>query len=82
MQIMEGDVIRTIRDNHQWFAHYHTAGNPGRNEIDARQELQYGAIAAAIAETGFTGWVAHEFIAKGDPARSLEQAREVVAGAG
>jgi hydroxypyruvate isomerase len=78
MQIMEGDVIRTIRDHHEWFAHYHTAGNPGRNELDARQELQYGAIAAAIADTGFTGWVAHEFIAKGDPARALEQAREVV----
>jgi hydroxypyruvate isomerase len=78
MQIMEGDVIRTIRDNHQWFAHYHTAGNPGRNDLDDTQELQYGAIAAAIAATGFTGWVAHEFIAKDDPARALEQAREVM----
>ncbi len=78
MQIMEGDVIRTIRDNHEWFAHYHTAGNPGRNDLDDQQELQYGAIAEAIAATGFTGWVAHEFMAKADPARALEQARNAV----
>jgi hydroxypyruvate isomerase len=80
MQIMEGDVIRTIRDNHQWIAHYHTAGNPGRRDLDQSQELQYGAIAAAIAETGFEGWLAHEFYAKGEPAESLAAARDVVVG--
>src|SRR5690606_21075887 len=58
MQIMEGDVIRTIRDQGHWIGHYHTAGNPGRNELDPTQELNYGAIAAAIAATGFSGWIA------------------------
>lgn len=80
MQIMEGDVIRTIRNRGKWFAHYHTAGNPGRNELNTRQELQYGAIAAAIAATGFTGWIAHEFMTTGDPAAGLAEARDVVAG--
>jgi hydroxypyruvate isomerase len=80
MQIMEGDVIRTIREHSRWFAHYHTAGNPGRNELDGRQELQYAAIAAAIAETGFTGWVAHEFLPTGNAETALAQARDVVGG--
>jgi hydroxypyruvate isomerase len=80
MQIMEGDVIRTIRDNQEWFAHYHTAGNPGRNELNAHQELQYGAIAEAIVATGFTGWLAHEFIPTGDARAGLAQARDVVGG--
>ncbi|WP_265500989.1 hydroxypyruvate isomerase family protein [Paracoccus beibuensis] len=62
MQIMEGDVIRTIADNHQWFGHYHTAGNPGRNEPDDSQELNYPAICRAIRDTGFQGWLAQEFI--------------------
>lgn len=62
MQIMEGDVIATIRDNHQYFAHYHTGGVPGRNEIDETQELYYPAIMKAIVETGYKGWVAQEFI--------------------
>ncbi|WP_235296564.1 hydroxypyruvate isomerase family protein [Portibacter marinus] len=62
MQIMEGDVIRTIKDNHQYIAHYHTGGNPGRNEIDETQELFYPAIMRAIVETGYDGWVAQEFI--------------------
>jgi len=61
MQIMEGDVIRTIHDNHEYFAHYHTAGNPGRGPLDATQELNYRAIGKAIAETGFEGFVSHEF---------------------
>lgn len=65
MQISEGDIIRTIRDNHQFFGHYHTAGVPGRNEIDETQELFYPAIMRAIANTGFTGFVAQEFIPKG-----------------
>lgn len=62
MQIDEGDVIRTIRDNHQYIAHYHTAGVPGRHEIDEKQELYYPAIMQAIVDTGFTGYVAQEFI--------------------
>ncbi|MCA8954958.1 MAG: TIM barrel protein [Planctomycetes bacterium] len=61
-QIMEGDVIRTIRNNHKWFGHYHTGGNPGRNEIDETQELYYPAIAKAVLATGFDGYFAHEFI--------------------
>lgn len=62
MQISEGDIIRTIRDNHEFFGHYHTAGVPGRNEIDDSQELYYPAIARAIRDTGFEGYVAQEFI--------------------
>ena len=74
MQIMEGDVIRTIRDNHQFIAHYHTGGNPGRNEIDETQELYYPAICRAILDTGFDGYLAHEFIPKREPLRSLREA--------
>jgi hydroxypyruvate isomerase len=62
MQIMEGDIIRTIRDQHQYFGHYHTAGVPGRHEIDDSQELNYPAIAKAIVATGFKGYLAQEFI--------------------
>jgi len=62
MQIDEGDVIRTIRDNHQYIAHYHTGGVPGRNEIDSTQELYYPAIMEAIVKTGHKGFVAQEFI--------------------
>jgi hydroxypyruvate isomerase len=75
MQIDEGDVIRTIRDNHQYFAHYHTGGVPGRNEIDTTQELNYPAIMEAIIKTGYTGYVAQEFIPLADdPWRSLQEA--------
>jgi hydroxypyruvate isomerase len=74
MQIMEGDVIRTLRENHQWIAHYHTGGVPGRNEIDESQELNYPAIVRAIADTGFSGYMAHEFIPKRDPLTSLRDA--------
>jgi len=62
MQINEGDIIRTIQDYHPYFGHYHTAGVPGRHEIDESQELNYPAIMKAIAETGFNGYVAQEFI--------------------
>ncbi len=62
MQIQEGDIIRTIRNYHQYFGHYHTAGVPGRNEIDNTQELYYPAIMHAILETGYKGYVAQEFI--------------------
>ena len=75
MQIDEGNVIRTIKDNHQYFAHYHTAGVPGRNEIDETQELNYPAIMKVIAETGFKGYVAQEFIPKNpDKISSLKKA--------
>lgn len=74
MQIMEGDVIRTIKESHQYFGHYHTGGVPGRNEIDDTQELYYPAIMKAIAETGFKGFVAQEFIPKRpDALASLRQ---------
>ena len=63
-QIMEGDIIRTIRDNKDYIGHYHTGGNPDRNEIDETQELYYPAIMRAIAETGYKGYVAHEFVPK------------------
>ncbi len=78
MQIMEGDIIRTIRDHHRWFTHYHTGGCPGRNEIDGRQELSYPAIMRAISATGYTGFVAQEFVpADADPLASLRQAVEI-----
>lgn len=64
MQISEGDIIRTILENHPYIAHYHTGGVPGRNEIDETQELYYPAIMNAIKETGFKGYVAQEFIPK------------------
>ena len=74
MQIMEGDVIRTIRTNAAHIAHFHTGGVPGRHELDDRQELNWPAVARAIADTGFTGFVAHEFVPTGDPMTSLRQA--------
>jgi hydroxypyruvate isomerase len=74
MQIMEGDVIRTIGENHKYYLHYHTGGNPGRNEIDETQELYYPAITRAIIETGFKGFFCHEFIPKRDPLTSLREA--------
>lgn len=75
MQIDEGDVIRTIKDNHQYIAHYHTAGVPGRHELDELQELNYTAIMKAIVSTGFKGYVAQEFIpVKADKIASLRQA--------
>jgi len=74
MQIMEGDVIRTIRQFHTCIGHYHTGGNPGRNEIDETQELNYPAIMKAIVATGYKGYVGQEFVPKRDPLTSLEQA--------
>jgi len=72
-QIMEGDVIRTIRDNKKYIGHYHTGGNPGRHEIDQTQELYYPAIMRAIVKTGFTGYVGQEFIPTKDPMTSLAE---------
>ena len=78
MQIMEGNVIKTIQDNHQYFSHYHTGGVPGRNEIDDTQELNYPAIVKAIADTGYNGFIGQEFIpAREDKLDSLKQGVEI-----
>ena len=74
MQIMEGDVVATIRAAAPHIAHYHTGGVPGRNEIDDSQELNYRRVAQAIADTGFTGFFAHEFVPKREPMTSLREA--------
>jgi hydroxypyruvate isomerase len=74
MQIMEGDVMRTVRDNKDWIAHYHTGGNPGRHELDETQELQWRSVAKAILDMGYTGFFAHEFIPLRDPLTSLREA--------
>ena len=76
-QIMEGDIIRTIRDYKEYIGHYHTGGNPGRNEIDESQEIYYPAIMRAIVETGYDGYVAHEFVPKRDPLTSLAEAVKI-----
>jgi hydroxypyruvate isomerase len=74
MQIMEGDLIRTIRDNAEYIGHYHTGGNPGRHEVDETQEINYPAVMRAIVETGFQGYVGQEFVPAGpDPLASLEK---------
>ena len=77
MQIMEGDLIRTIQDNHEHFAHYHTAGNPGRNNLDETQEIYYPAVITAIRDSGYDGYVGHEFIPIGDPVEALKNALHV-----
>jgi hydroxypyruvate isomerase len=78
MQIMEGDVIATIRANHQYISHYHTGGVPGRHEIDETQELNYPAIMRAIVDTGFKGYVAQEFVPKHpDVLASLKQCVQI-----
>jgi hydroxypyruvate isomerase len=74
MQIMEGDVIRTIRENINYLGHFHTAGNPGRHEIDDTQELNYRAIAQAIVDLNYTGYLGHEYSPLRDPLTSLDQA--------
>jgi hydroxypyruvate isomerase len=78
MQIMEGDVIRTIRDNFQWIGHFHTGGVPGRHEIDGTQELNYHAVAKAIADLGYQGYIAHEFMPAGpDPFAAFADAYKI-----
>jgi hydroxypyruvate isomerase len=77
MQIMEGDVVRTIRSNIQYIAHFHTGGNPGRHEIDGTQELNYRFIAQSIADLGFSGVVAHEYTPVRESLESLTQAIEI-----
>ena len=77
MQVMEGDIIQTIRDTHPFIGHYHTAGVPGRGELDATQELNYPAIMQAIAATGYRGYVGQEFVPKGDPIAALQAAYQL-----
>ena len=74
MQIMEGDLIRTIQQNIQWLGHFHTGGVPGRHELDNTQEVQWDGVMRGIAATGFEGYVAHEFVPTRDPLTSLRQA--------
>jgi hydroxypyruvate isomerase len=78
MQIMEGDLIRTISKNIFFFGHFHTGGNPGRHELDDTQEVNWKAVAKGIADTGYQGFVSHEFTpANTPPIRGLEQAFEI-----
>ena len=77
MQIMEGDVIRTVRDHIAEIGHFHTGGVPGRHELDGTQELNWRAVATAIADAGFTGFFAHEFVPTRDPLTSLREAFEL-----
>ena len=80
VQIMDGNVVENIRNNIQWIAHFHTGGVPGRHELDDTQELNYRFIAKAIADSGFTGYVAHEYRPSPghDPLKSLDQALEIM----
>jgi hydroxypyruvate isomerase len=77
MQIMEGDLIATIRQNLQWIGHFHTGGVPGRHELNNTQEVQWDGVMRAIADSGFRGYVAHEFVPTGDPLVSLRQAADL-----
>ncbi len=77
MQIMEGDLIATIRRHHAQIAHFHTGGVPGRHELDGTQEVCWDGVMRAIADTGFTGYIAHEFVPTRDPLTSLRQAVEI-----
>jgi hydroxypyruvate isomerase len=78
MQIMEGDLIRTIRENIDFIGHFHTGGNPGRHELDNAQEVNWRAVAKAIADTGYQGFLSHEFVpAQTPPIQGLQQAFEI-----
>jgi hydroxypyruvate isomerase len=74
MEVMGDDVIPTIQTNHPYFAHYHTAGCPGRGQPDQTQQIDYPAVYRAIAQTGYNGYIAHEFIPNGDPLEALRRA--------
>ena len=80
MAIMEGDLIRAIRRAAKWTGHYHTAGNPGRHDLDDEQEINYRGVARAIEATGYNLFVGHEFMPKGDAIAALRQAYEVFLG--
>jgi hydroxypyruvate isomerase len=73
MQIMEGDIIRTIRENVQYIGHFHTAGNPGRHEFDETQEMNYRAICRAIVDLGYQGYLSHEYSPTRDPLETLDR---------
>ena len=77
MQIMEGDLLRTLDGNYLQFSHYHTAGNPWRHDLDHTQEICYPAIFRALAATGYTGFVGHEFLPKADPVQALQAAYDL-----
>ena len=77
MQVMEGDLIATIEANYSVIGHYHTAGNPGRHDLDAFQEIAYPAVFQAIARTGYDGYIGHEFIPKSDPVAALQAAYDL-----
>jgi hydroxypyruvate isomerase len=77
MQIMEGDLISTIRANLAWIGHFHTGGVPGRHELDNTQEVQWDGVMRAIAGSGFHGYVAQEFVPAKDPLTSLRQAVDI-----
>jgi len=77
MQIMEGDLIRTITGNIEWLGHFHTGGVPGRHELDNTQEVNWVGVMRAIAATKYAGYVAHEFLPARDPLRSLQEAVEL-----
>jgi len=77
MQIMEGDLIDTIRQNIQWIGHFHTGGVPGRHELDGTQEVQWDGVMKGIADSGFKGYVAHEFVPSRDPLVSLREAADL-----
>ena len=77
MQIMEGNLIATIRENIRWIGHFHTAGVPGRRDIDETQEINYAAVCRAIAESGYDLYLAHEFVAKGEVFAALRRAFEI-----
>jgi hydroxypyruvate isomerase len=77
MQIMEGDLIRTIKDNIQYINHFHTAGNPGRHDLDEEQEIYYPAVMRAIADSEYDLYVGQEFVPKGDPIEALRAAFEI-----
>jgi len=77
MQIMEGDLIRTIRAQSKWIGHYHTGGVPGRHELNDTQEVNWTGVMRGILATGYTGYVAHEFLPTGDPLTSLREAVKI-----
>ncbi len=77
LQVMEGDLTRTIEANHEEIGHYHTAGNPGRQDLDQAQEINYPPVFQAIAATGYEGFIGHEFVPKGDPLAALQSAYDL-----
>jgi hydroxypyruvate isomerase len=81
VQIMEGDIIRNVRDHIQYIAHFHTAGNPGRHEMDDTQEMNWKGIAKAVADLNFSGFVSHEYSPVRDPLQSLEETLRMFAAA-